>query len=73
MPIRFILCDHLCIKGPLVGNLIIKFYDNLIIKFYDKLGFKSFISFNFRKKSLVFAVLKSIFPAEYWDVKITEI
>ena len=58
-------CDRVCIKGPFVGNL-----KNEIIKFYDKLGF---ISFNFRKKSLVFAILKSIFPAEYRDVKITNI
>ena len=29
------ICDRICIKGPLVGNL-----KNEIIKFYDKLGFK---------------------------------
>ena len=59
------ICDRVCIKGPLVGNL-----KNEIITFNDKL---SFISFNFGKISLVFAILKSIFPAEHQDVKSTKI
>ena len=34
-PSSGIICDCVCIKGPLVGNL-----KNEVIKFYDKLGFK---------------------------------
>ena len=53
------------IKVPFVGNL-----KNEIVNFYDKLGFKKNISFNFVKKSLVFALLESNFPSEYRDVKL---
>ena len=46
-----------------------KILKNEIIKFYDKLGFK--VSFPLiSERNLVFAILKSIFPAEYQDVKI---
>ena len=63
---RSTICDRVCIKGPLVGNL-----KNEIIKFYDKLGFKVLFPL-FSLRNLVFAVLKSIFPAESRDVKITK-
>ena len=61
------ICDRVCIKGPLVRNL-----KNEIIKFYDKLGFK--VSFPLTSKEIsYFGILKSIFPAEFRDVKITNI
>ena len=60
-------CDRVCIKGPLVGNL-----KNEIIKFYDKSGFK--VSFPLiSERNSCFCILKSIFPAEYQDVKSNKI
>ena len=65
---RFDNCDRVCIKGPFVRNL-----KNEIIKFYDKLGFKASFPLISERNLLFFPIFKSIFPAEYRNVKITNI